>query len=372
MAEQIKNENYSEKPKVKIKKGPYKPYTWSGIDADGKISERASHEEILFEGEKENDRIQKESEQIADVITSEAFGLNKKPEAIKEIKQKLNEGQLISSAEAAALREDELLRERKSEKAEIQELTEAEKNKEKIAPVPPAHLPVERPPARIIPRQEAVAVKKTTEPVTEAEKKTPEEVEAARQAAAKEMTKEEQIGELEHNLKYRYIESFNELKNKKEPVKEIYDNIQKDQGELAQLYEPEMRAKVIKIYDAIKESFRGKDEKINELIKTEAGDFEMRLDSYKKLVKGRKAEQVKKDEIFRGELGEVFNKIKWEAMEETGYKSRGAKERKTKGKMVEKTQKEDQIIKGEKLLKEYNIESIEQLEELKKIWLENK
>ncbi len=167
------------------------------------------------------------------------------------------------------------------------------------------------------------------------EKRTPEEIEAARQAVASEIT-QEQIGEVEHNLKNRYLELFNELKNKKEPAKEIFDNIQEDQNELAQLYEPEMHSRVIKIYEAIKESFKGKDEKINELIKTEteknedessAGDFENRLDSYKKLLKGRRAEQVKKDEIYRGELGAVFNRIKLEAIEETGYKDLGVQKR---------------------------------------------
>ena len=316
MAEKI--ENSSEKPVIKKRKGPY---TWKGGDEEGQ-GERISPEELMSPEEKE-------AERIAEEITSKAFGL--------------------------------------------------EEISEKIEPEPE----IKKPFARIIPAEEVVAAKKVTEvpvvgkaeegAVLEANQKTAEEIGAARQTAVEKMTPEEQIGELEHNLKYRYSELFGELKDKKEPSGEIYDSIQTDQNELALLYEPEIRARVIKIFEAIRESFKGKDEKIDELIKTEveksedkslAGDFENRLDLYKKLLKGRKPEQVKKEEIFRKELGMIFDKIKLEAMNEVGYRLKEVQERKAKGKATIELRKEDAIERGRKLAEKYGVKSLEELKKL--------
>lgn len=297
--------------------------------------------------------------------------VEKEPPRIRGIKRKLAKGELISKRETAVLREFELYGKERVVKAEAeepppepalagQETAEISRelpveSKEAI-PAEPEVAAAEKPEppkgfARIIPAEEKGSVEVKKEEIEKEEKITPEE---------------EKIGEREFNLKNSYVELFKDLQKGLQPSQDIYETIEEDKNKLAEFYGPQVKEKVGFLFERLK--IKPKKEQPKEKLDFDSGELK-RL--YFELLKYKKNKEKPPQEILdkiksqedkiyerelRKEVGPIFDKIKIEAMEEAGYRPTEKK----------KIKERERIMEGERLLKKYGIETLEQLEELEK------
>jgi hypothetical protein len=310
--------------KGEAKKGDWKPYVSKGQDAFESALDRelAPMTDKAF-SKKETEIKVKKKRRVGDKKAAlDQLSVEKEikqtdaMEAIMSAKAEFNEpateADVLEPAQEPALAQEELLPKPEkiiSAKPEIS-VAEEPKPKEEFE--------------RIIPAGERTATGVKEEEVEKEEKISPED---------------EKIGGREFNLKNRYVDLYKDLKKGLEAPKEVYNVIYEDQNKLAELYGPKVRKDTNLLFKKLKELPKKGEPK-------EKLDFDSRQlkKLYFELFKSKKNEIEPPQEILDGvksyedkiyerelrkEVGPIFDKIKMEAMEETGYKPTEKKEKST-------------------------------------------
>jgi len=317
------------------------------------------------------------SAEYADQLLDAALKSSLKPEATEKAKKpvikkipkaenlrrKLEKGEILSQYQAAQLRKPELFEDGKeSDKTQGDEVLDVEEKP--MSPQPPEQLPIVE--------KEAKIISVVQEPVPK----------FARIITAGEKAEEENIGGRAFNLKNRYIDLYKDLNKGLEAPKELYDIIDDDKNKIAEFYGPQVKEKTNLLFEKLKKPPKKGEEKEEldynsgqlkklyfELFKSKKNEEEPSQETLEKI---KQIEDKIYERELRNEVGLIFDKIKMEAMEETGYKPAEKKAKSTKisrikadtiNKEQEAKNREQEIIKkGEELAKKYDLKNLEEIE----------